>query len=310
MRKTGFQHRKFWLPGYRYEHAPFRTTFSESINTFFQVLATQDGSGASSVISMTDLLKGFPIEQPAPTNTDAKVPPATSSVTAEDLRKKVEAQVQQVQEAVKSLPAAPSTAAPANRFMEPPPPVLYDATSGSTLNSHEHSYLDNEANRKAWQKYRFGIARGCFEEDDGGCFNDCTALEATSVPTTWPTRIEIKMVWWRQPNAVVGSFKVIYSNTQLSHGATGLPLVYTLTLDLAEGERVTKIRMSNGPLVWEHYGVSFVELTTNLGTVRSIGRAEGDVIETSVYDGCEGLKGFYGKSGDMVDRMGPIWGKQ
>ncbi|KAF8431714.1 hypothetical protein BGX38DRAFT_1228095 [Terfezia claveryi] len=54
----------------------------------------------------------------------------------------------------------------------------------------------------------------------------------------------------------------------------------------------------------------YVEVKTSQGRVKSAGDALGHhIIEGTPPTGFLGFKGFYGFHGDVVDRMGAIWGR-
>lgn len=195
-------------------------------------------------------------------------------------------------------------------FADPLLPLLYDSDSRERLTPHEIELFISARNRKAWRNYRIGLAQGN-DADAEDPFIDCRLLQTAAVPPTWPTRLEINLVAWQPPNSIIGLIKLKYDNVQLMHGSERGRVVGRLVIDFAGGEKVSKIRMSRGPLVWDVYGIAFMELTTNTGEVYSIGTENpSETIETAIYDGCVGLKGFFGKSGEVLRRAGPIWGRE
>lgn len=128
------------------------------------------------------------------------------------------------------------------------------------------------------------------------------------VPVAWPNRIEINMVHWSN-GPIIGWYKINYEQMGLSHGNDRGTAVETLSLNLGEGEYVTKVRMCKGGLVWGVEGIVFVEIHTSTGRVERCGSEGGEVVEEVGPSGFPGLKGFFGCQGDVVDRMGAIWGK-
>jgi hypothetical protein len=251
-------------------------------------------------VSIAELFAGFPfapsLDQPTKPGPPISTPPATEDPKKES----VESEMGKVQEVAQTTAETLSQAnGKADSSTEPP--LLYDSATGEQLIPREKVKFMEENNRKAWANYRIGLAQGSLDDKDG--YADCKELQEASVPPTWPTRIELNLVG-EAPNTIIGRVKVTYANVQLTHGSenghTGDPLI----LDLAPGEMVVKVRMSKGT-----NGISFVELVTSTGQSSKIGTENPQTIETAAYDGCVGLKGFYGTSSDVVDRMGPIWGK-
>jgi hypothetical protein len=128
------------------------------------------------------------------------------------------------------------------------------------------------------------------------------------VPVRWPKRVEVNMVHWGH-RPIVGWYKMNYEQMALSHGNDRGTAIETLALNLADGEYINKVRMCKGDLVWGVEGIMFMEVTTSMGRVEKCGSESDDVVEAVGPSGFPGLKGFFGCSGDVVDRMGAIWGK-
>ncbi|KAG5352445.1 hypothetical protein C0989_002281 [Termitomyces sp. Mn162] len=108
------------------------------------------------------------------------------------------------------------------------------------------------------------------------------------------------------------AFTAQFSNgttTTVTHGGTGGS---PTTLTLASGEYVTKVQACEG--VHNSIRIFFASFTTNLGRTLSGGVATSDCISTTVPTDPAagsanwGLVGFWGRSGDEVDRFGAIWG--
>lgn len=224
----------------------------------------------------------------------------SSGTDNEKLLKEVQAQLAETRAATVAAP---------DPFAPPPPPILYNDVVKAFLNGPEKTMLDGEEIRRSWSAYRFDIPAGDpHEGDESKRFVDCRQLMETSVPTSWPTRIEVMMVDWRMPNQVIGSIRVSYSNVQLYHGTEKGTPAGTLTIDLIGGKKVIAVNMCTGPAVWGTHGVSWIEFGLSDGTSKAIGTQHGTPIRTAIHWGMTGMKGFFGRSGDIIDRIGVIWG--
>jgi hypothetical protein len=90
----------------------------------------------------------------------------------------------------------------------------------------------------------------------------------------------------------------------LSHGGSG-GTAYNLTL--FPGEFVNYVKMCSGQKDG-HTRIFYIEMRTNQGRVLSGGSQTSDVKEFYVPSGWK-LAGFYGNSGDEIDKLGLIYTK-
>lgn len=108
------------------------------------------------------------------------------------------------------------------------------------------------------------------------------------------------------------SFTVKYKSTgataTASHGGSGGD---AKTLNLASGEFVTSTKFCSGQKDGRTR-VFYASFTTNKGNTLANGVATSDCQTVNVPsdngDGAWGLAGFWGRSGDEIDRLGPVWG--
>lgn len=83
-----------------------------------------------------------------------------------------------------------------------------------------------------------------------------------------------------------------------------------MIVELEPGEKISGIRMANGSERGGVEGVYFIEIFTTRGQTRRWGaETPAMVTEYYPYDGCEGLKGFFGGVGEVVDKLATIWGR-
>ncbi|PPQ89447.1 hypothetical protein CVT25_012826 [Psilocybe cyanescens] len=141
----------------------------------------------------------------------------------------------------------------------------------------------------------------------GSAFNDIPSLLSTS--SSMPKLASITI---RGANRVDGLAYTVQhasgTSTSTSHGGTG-GTANTLTL---AGERVVKVQACSG----QYSGntrIFYLQLTTNTGRTVAAGKTTGDCLTTTVpadagSPGAWGLVGFWGRDGNEVDRVAPIWG--
>jgi endonuclease/exonuclease/phosphatase family metal-dependent hydrolase len=92
------------------------------------------------------------------------------------------------------------------------------------------------------------------------------------------------------------------SGTTLSHGGSG-GTAYNLTL--SPGEYVNYVKMCSGEYDG-HTRIFYIEMRTNQGRVLSGGSQTSNTMEFNIPSGWK-LAGFYGNSGDEVDKLGLIY---
>ena len=171
----------------------------------------------------------------------------------------------------------------------------------AAMRPNEREFVTTPKNKSEFRFYRFDMPCG---SDSGNPFNNARELQTAS--GTWPKRIQINFVQYvagKYP--IVGRYKLYYNQLTLQHGKSDR-LVQTLSMDLPKGEYITKLKLATESNV---LGLIYLEIETNQGRVQSIGDAHGHhIIEMVPPTGFLGLKGFYGCYGDVMDRMGAIWG--
>lgn len=144
----------------------------------------------------------------------------------------------------------------------------------------------------------------------GTAFNDIGSSSFISSDENIPSITSITLRGAARLDAVLYTLSFEDGTTQdVSHGGDGGG---PFTLDLADGEYVVSISACQG----QHDGdtrVFWLQLETNEGTTLSAGTQTDDCASFEVpsdpgADGNWGLVAFWGRSGDEVDRLGPVWG--
>ena len=140
----------------------------------------------------------------------------------------------------------------------------------------------------------------------GDPFNDVAGVLANEVPIL--TSITIR--GGNRVDAV--SYTVKYksngSTATASHGGSGGD---AKTLNLASGEYITSTKLCWGQKDGRTR-VFYTSVTTNKGNSLANGATTSDcqtvTTPSDKGDGAWGLVGFWGRSGDEIDRLGPVWG--
>ena len=176
----------------------------------------------------------------------------------------------------------------------------------AALGVEEKSFMESPDNQRDYEDYRFDMPCGSV---GGGFFNDAKELHGTMVPEIWPRRLEIVLVSWGN-GPIIGWLMVHYDQVRLTHGNDHGNAFGTLAINLNEGEYITRIKMSKGTHICGVEGVMFVEVGTSQGRVERVGSDRGlDTTECVPPQGFLGLKGFFGWQGEVIDRLGAIWGR-
>ena len=176
------------------------------------------------------------------------------------------------------------------------------------LQPSERAWVETEDHRRAYGG-KYSIDRAIGNPEDGAPnFVDCETLAGTSIPTAWPSRMEVRLVSWGS-ESIVGWIQLLYDQVHLTHGSEKGQVISTLILEMAPDEKITSVKLRKGDRQWGVEGVAFMEVETSYGQVKSVGNRgnENEVVKFWTQDG--GLKGFYGRDGDVVDRLGLIWGR-
>lgn len=196
--------------------------------------------------------------------------------------------------------------------------VIASALCTSDVEAHlsntERAFMNSMDNKRRFAAYRFDIPCGAPGVSFlSAAFNDAETLACSRVPDTFPKRLEINMVYWgwEESELIVGRIEIVYDQmqpAQIIHGRRQGNALQTLALDFNRGEYVIRVRMAKGIMDLGEKGLSFIEVTTNQGRMEMVGREAGEIMDTIVPVGMTGLKGFYGRQGGVVDRLGVIWG--
>ncbi|KIM48599.1 hypothetical protein M413DRAFT_15009 [Hebeloma cylindrosporum] len=140
----------------------------------------------------------------------------------------------------------------------------------------------------------------------GNPFNDIPALLSGAIP-------KLSSITIRGGNRVDGiSYTVQHSSgstTTTSHGGSG-GTAYTIAL--VANERVVETYACSGKYN-DTTRVFYLRLTTNLGRTLAAGKTTSDCVAVGVpsdagMSGAWGLVAFWGRDGNEVDRVAPIWG--
>ena len=141
----------------------------------------------------------------------------------------------------------------------------------------------------------FGMS-DLFGGPHGTPFNDLETLAASSTPQTFTIR----------GGSRVDNVGVTLTNgTVLSHGGTGGT---AQSLALQNGEYVSAVTLNEGQYNG-HTRIFYIKLVTNLGHTLSAGTQTADAVTYTAPAGYK-IAGFYGNSGDEVDKLGLIYTKQ
>ncbi|VUC31601.1 unnamed protein product [Clonostachys rosea] len=238
--------------------------------------------------------KGPPASAASSTAAPTLTPPSSLDSSIEASLASVKQSVAAAAAAVAPLPVEPSQPAPCSPEVE------------QNMTEQEKSVLLSSAGRNKYRNFRFDKTVG---SPGGGFFCDAVELTNSLAPIAWPQRIEVHMVRW-DTSQVVGWIKTAYEQMVLTRGNDRGHSLGSIVINFTAEEYVTKVRLAKGPMVWGAEGIAFIEITTNTGRLERLGDSSGrQVVESSATSEYTGLKGFYGTSGDIVDRLGPIWGE-
>ncbi|KAF1836075.1 hypothetical protein BDW02DRAFT_567402 [Decorospora gaudefroyi] len=138
----------------------------------------------------------------------------------------------------------------------------------------------------------------------GSPFNDAPDLVSAVTPDDWPVRVEIDSVQ-NDGESGIQRIKFTYGNKwSLSHPST-YNLLKKRTNPLHEnlgGAKIIKFRVEKR-LRW-------IGLHLDNGTKLTAGSrtvTDDEILDFNVPAGCKGLKGFWGRDTDKIERLGLIW---
>ncbi|KAJ7479144.1 hypothetical protein FB451DRAFT_1450965 [Mycena latifolia] len=211
-------------------------------------------------------------------------------------------------------PPAPAISAPvvaptsSSEAMAPPTlPELCSPEVKAVLTADEQNFMTSLENRQRYKAYRFDRPAGNLTRELN--FNDVTSLEGSLTPAVWPTKFLVQFVTW-ESDPIVGHIETRYDQMLLAHGSERGHVVTALDVALAAGEVVNRVKMGTSRVGWGITGVVYFEVWTNRGQNMSAGNGSAAVsfVECQPPAGFTGLKGLFGSDGDVVDRIGVIWG--
>ncbi|KAK4184695.1 hypothetical protein QBC35DRAFT_505299 [Podospora australis] len=201
---------------------------------------------------------------------------------------------------------------PAMQLDETPAKDL--ATPGilSTLDKNEIDWISEPKNKVKYAEFRFEWHVVDKEKSGGSYFNDAVKIKEAILPVQWPKQLMFQMVKRGNACDIVRLVQVDYDQLHMSHGSRPKSSSEQLTVvDLAEDEKVNEIYIGKGPDSSSPAGIAFIEIRTSAGQVQRVGSREAAVDPITryrPYGGTTGLKGWWGRSGDVIDKIAPIWG--
>jgi len=130
----------------------------------------------------------------------------------------------------------------------------------------------------------------------GTPFNDLETLVASSAPGSFTIR-----TGKRVDNVGV----TLTTGAALTHGGTGGT---AQTLTLQSGEYISSVTLNEGQYNG-HTRIFYIKLTTNLGRTLAGGTQTSDAVTYTTPEGYM-VAGFYGNSGDEVDKLGLVYTKR
>lgn len=180
--------------------------------------------------------------------------------------------------------------------------IACDANAAASLNQFEKDFLVN-SDPSQYENLRFVEPFGSMY--NGSPFNDALDIAGGATKATdWPSRIEIDCLK-EDGSIVISRIKMIYSNGwNLAHPAaqnSSPPLISPLYEGL-KGAKIVRVKVER-KLRWIAFKLSSGE---NLSAGLCPEGAE--VLTFELPEKCTGLKGFWGRAGDKLERLGLIWG--
>jgi hypothetical protein len=169
---------------------------------------------------------------------------------------------------------------------------MFLSEDGHVLTDHDGILIDF-----SWTLVdRFRVS-DVFGGEFGTWFNDLQTLSSISAP-------KVSSVTLRGANRVDGISLTLASGQTLSHGGTGGA---STTLSLANGETLTSATLCKGDRSGKER-IFYAELKTSGGKTASTGVKTSDCVTRTAGSG-RSIVGFLGRSGDEVDQLGFIYGK-
>ncbi len=172
----------------------------------------------------------------------------------------------------------------------------------ATLNQVEKDFICNFQTSLMYKAFCFTEPYGSMY--NGSPFNDAPDLVSAIKSEDWPFRVEIDCVQ-EGGIAVIQRVKLIYGNKWEAGHPNSRSLLRPSIKPLHEnlnGAKIVKIDVEKR-LRW-------IRLVLSDGEKLTAGSraAETETWSFTVPRGCQGLKGFWGRDGDKLERLGFIWG--
>ncbi|KAF1942015.1 mannose-binding lectin [Clathrospora elynae] len=164
--------------------------------------------------------------------------------------------------------------------------------NGSILSDHNGVLVDF-----AWTKTDRLATSDLFGGEFGSWYNDLPAVDALSSAT-------VSSITLRGADRVDAISLTLASGQTLAHGGTGGT---PSTLTLASGETLTAATLCKGDKDGKTR-IFYAELRTSAGKKISTGVKNGDCVDRTAGAG-QGIVGFLGRSGDELDQLGFVYGK-
>lgn len=170
-----------------------------------------------------------------------------------------------------------------------------------SLNQNEVDFVTNPKNAETYKAFHFGQPIGSLY--GGTSFNDAPDLLNAVGADEWPTRLEIAAT----SENLVHRIKLIYSKFTSSHTAQHVPYkagsVGNVRETIPANAKIIKISFADR--------LTYIAVELSNGRKYACGFRPTDPEALTVCtlpEGCKGLKGFWGRDGLTLERLGPIWG--
>lgn len=171
-----------------------------------------------------------------------------------------------------------------------------------TLNQYEKDFLGNSDPSK-YAGLRFVEPFGSIY--NGSAFNDALDLVGGATQAEdWPSRVEVDCTK-EEGSVMLTRFRFVYSNGwSVGHPAarsSSRAVTSQLNEDL-KGAKIVRVKVEKR-LRW----IAF-KLSNSKNLSAGLCPDDAEVWTFDLPEGCQGLKGFWGRESDKLERLGLIWG--
>ncbi|KAF2994068.1 hypothetical protein E8E13_002557 [Curvularia kusanoi] len=208
------------------------------------------------------------------------------------------------------VPSESTATKPSSEKDAPPTPetkpriavIPCDAKAATTLNQYEKDFLANSDPSK-YESLRFVEPFGSMY--NGSAFNDALDIAGGATQAAdWPSRIEIDCAK-EDGSIVISRIKFMYSNGwSFAHPtAQASPISVASSLyEELKGAKIIRVEIEKR-LRW-------IAMKLSNGKLLSAGVCPhgAEVWTFELPENCNGLKGFWGRAGDKLERLGLVWG--